>query len=127
MKRKAKVCFTVGSLCISIYLVGCDQTGESPRPVHLGDQVKLEQGPIRHPVLTDDQMNRARRLQKVFSEIDPSSLEKWVDDFKRDADPDSELKTWEQIAAAYEAYSASKNLPLAAKRDVYAVLLMPAP
>jgi len=69
-------------------------------------------------------MNRARRLQKVFSEIDPSSLEKWVDDFKRDADPDSELKTWEQIAAAYEAYSASKNLPLAAKRDVYAVLLM---
>jgi hypothetical protein len=69
-------------------------------------------------------MNRARRLQKIFSEIDPSSVEKWVDDFKRDTDPERELKVWEQIAAAYEAYSAAKNLPLAAKRDVYGVLLM---
>jgi hypothetical protein len=61
---------------------------------------------------------------KIFSEIDPSSFEKWVDDFKRDTDPDSELKIWEQIAAAYEAYTATKNLPLAAKREVYGVLLM---
>ena len=69
-------------------------------------------------------MNRARRLQKTFSEIDPSSLEKWVDDFRRDVDPDNELKIWEQMATAYETVLASRNLSLDGKREVYGVLLV---
>jgi len=29
------------------------------------------------------------------------SLETWIDNFKRDADPDSEIAIWERIARAY--------------------------
>jgi hypothetical protein len=69
-------------------------------------------------------MNRVRRLQKAFSKADPSPLEKWVEDFKRDANPDNELKVWEAMATAYETFTASRNLTVDAKKEVFQVVLL---
>jgi len=89
------------------------------------DPNKIIPGPIRHPTLTDQQVARITALQKTFAEVDDSSLEKWLDDFKHDANVDRELSVYEHIASAYSSYTAAtQRLGPAAKREVYALLML---
>jgi len=85
---------------------------------------KLEAGPIRHANLTEDQISRVRRVQKIFSEVDPSPIEKWLDDFKRDENPERELVIWENMATAYETFTTSNSLTLGGKTEAFQVLLL---
>ena len=51
-------------------------------------------------------------------------LEKWIDDFKRDRDPNREIRIYEGMAEAYTAYCSGRNLTLRAKQDVYQIVLL---
>jgi hypothetical protein len=88
------------------------------------DPKTIQPGPIRRDALSDEQMARIRALQAVFVEVDGQTVEKWVDNFKRDADPDKELRVWERMAKAYRTYCEGKKLSVAAKKDVYRVVLL---
>lgn len=55
-------------------------------------------------------MERINALQQTFAEVDPTPLAKWVEDFKRDVDPERELRIYEAMAQAYRAYCQGKNL-----------------
>jgi len=69
-------------------------------------------------------MERARKLQTVFVEVDGQSVEQWVDNFKRDLNPDRELDIWETMAKAYTAYCSKRTLSPEAKKEVYKVVLL---
>jgi hypothetical protein len=88
------------------------------------DSTKLESSPIQHETLTDLQIARISALQKTFADVDSSSLEKWLDDFKHDENVDRELSVYEDIAKAYASYTAANPLPVAARREVYSLLLV---
>lgn len=88
------------------------------------DPNTIQPGPIRHDTLSDEQMARILALQAVFVELDRYSVEQWVDDFKRDADPDKELRVWERMAKAYRSYCDGKQLSAVTKNDVYRVVLL---
>ena len=88
------------------------------------DPAKVQPGPIRRERLSDEQMARVRRVQEVFAEVDPTPLDKWVEDFRRDLDPDRELAIWERMAAAYTGYTAARRLTPEAKKEVFVVLLL---
>ncbi len=81
-------------------------------------------GPVQHETLTAAQLERIRELRQTFKDVDSSSLEKWIDDFRRDADPDREIVIWERMAQAYRTYSSHRQLSQAAKADLFGVLLM---
>ena len=69
-------------------------------------------------------MARVRKITAALGEVDHSPLEKWVDDFKRDVNPDREIEVWESIARAYTAYTDGKGLTQPVKEDVFQVLLL---
>ncbi|HEY4416828.1 MAG TPA: hypothetical protein VGO57_14145 [Verrucomicrobiae bacterium] len=69
-------------------------------------------------------MARIERLQKIFGDVDPSSLNQWVDDFKRDANPESEIHIWETMAYAYQTFTATNNLAFEGKKEVYQIVLL---
>lgn len=104
-----------------------DQQSAAPNDggrVEWVDPKTIQPGPIRRDALSDEQMARIRALQAVFVEVDGQTVEQWVDSFKRDADPDKELRVWERMAKAYRAYCDGKQLSPAAKKDVYRVVLL---
>lgn len=68
-------------------------------------------------------MARIRALQATFVEVDGQTVEQWVDNFKRDADPDKELWVWQRMAKVYRAYCDGRKLLPEAKKDVYRVVL----
>jgi hypothetical protein len=69
-------------------------------------------------------MARIESLQKVFFEVDGQTLDQWVDNFKRDVNPDRELAVWERMAKAYDGYCSRRDLTLDAKREVYRIVLL---
>ncbi len=116
--------------------VGCDRREQSsssntpsPAPtsqpeVKWVDPSTLQPGLIRHDSLTPEQMERVRKLQAVFVEVDGQSVEQWVDNFKRDSNPDRELDIWETMAKAHTAYCSKRTLSPEAKKEVYKVVLL---
>ena len=124
MNLKINLGFAIALLTAMLW-VGCGQSEPTkPAKVQWIDPNKLEPGPIQRASLTEQQMSRVKRLQRTFSEVDPSPLEKWVDDFKRDVHPENELKIWEGMAKAYEDFTTNRNLTLDAKKDVFQVVLL---
>lgn len=84
----------------------------------------LKFGPIRHAVLPGDIIERIKAFKKILSDFDTVSLEQTIDNFKRDADPESELVIWERIASTYQLYvSHNPTTNSAIRKDIFAVLL----
>ena len=88
------------------------------------DPNKVLAGPVRHEVLTDTQTARITALQRTFRDVDDSPIEKWIDDFKHDANVDRELSVYEAIAKAYVSYTGANPVSLEARREVYSLLLI---
>ena len=90
----------------------------------LAELYSLKPGPIKHQGLSPNQMERIYKLRDTLAEVEHSSIEKWVDNFKRDANPDKELAIWERIADGYARYCSNRLLSIEAKKDVFQLLLL---
>lgn len=85
----------------------------------------LKSGPIRHSTLPKDLVDRIARIRDTLNEFqDPSSsLEEWLEDFKRDVHPEKEVRIWEQIASFFEVFRSTRVLSHEASKEAVAVLL----
>jgi hypothetical protein len=98
------------------YLAGRMKTQLQPLDLH--------KGPIRHPVLPDSFLGRIKAFKAVLSDVDPTSLETAIDNFKRDTHPEEELAICERIANTYQLFiSHNPSSDPAIKNEVFAVLI----
>src|SRR5690349_1760890 len=99
--------------------------GKNPEPTtQTVPSGSLKQGPIQHAQLTEDQLERIKKFREVFADIDELSLEAWIDNFKRDVDPDREIAIWEHISRSYQSYCSEHNLSKEEKKEVQTILLL---
>ena len=82
----------------------------------------IQVAPARHEALTPQQIACLQKLQATLAEVDNSLLEKWIDDFKRDENPDREIAVFEAIAQAYQTFCAAHPRTLPQKHDAYSLL-----
>jgi hypothetical protein len=73
--------------------------------------------------LQEDQLLRIKTLQQTFAEVDETPLDEWIDNLKRNADPNREIMIWERIAEAYTRYCSQHPLTIEAKKEVHSILL----
>ena len=104
--------------------IGCSGAGPTQRQTQTVNAADLKPNEIQHERLSEEQVRRIARLHEIFAEVDSSSLEKWIDNFKRDQDPDLEIAIWERIAKRYTDYCSQRNLSLDAKDDVFQTLVL---
>jgi hypothetical protein len=85
----------------------------------------IQGGEVVYDSLTPDQIDKIRKIQSTFAEVDPASLEERMANFQRDKNPDNEIAIWLQMADVYEKYLNSKNgkLDLNTKKEVYKLIL----
>jgi hypothetical protein len=84
----------------------------------------LTVGPIRHATLPPELLARITKMKSILSEVDDSSFEETVDDFRRDTHPEQEIAIWETMASVYREYLLfNRDLTLDQKRDVFSVIL----
>src|ERR1700692_971332 len=83
-----------------------------------------QDGPIRHPILPDNFIGRIKRFKEILGDVDASSIEATVDNFKRDAHPENELAIWERIASTFQTFlSHNPTSDPAIRKDIFAVLV----
>jgi len=126
MKKCLTIYLTISIACL---VTSCDQ--KSPREeserdtgtIQWVDPSTIQPGPIRRESLPDDMVERIKIVQAAFADVDPSPIENWIEDFKRDMNPDRELAIWEAMAGAYTAYNAERTLTLAKRKELFVILL----
>ena len=88
------------------------------------DPKHIKEGPIVRRELSTNQFIRIKAIQETFAEVDDSSLEEWMEDFKYDHHIEREIQTWEEMASAYSAYCTNRVLTLPQKMDVLHVVFL---
>ena len=84
----------------------------------------LVAGPIRHPVLPDGFVDRIKAFKAILGDVDPTSLETAIDNFKRDTHPEDELMIWERIANIFQLFlSHNPTNDPAIRKEIFAVLV----
>ena len=84
--------------------------------------VQLEKGPIRHDSLPDALVERIESIADIFDDVLPGTTGEWVDDFRRDEHPETELLVWERLAERF-LRAVEPTDPIERKRDVLKILL----
>ncbi|GEM66381.1 hypothetical protein SF1_43630 [Sphingobacterium faecium NBRC 15299] len=85
----------------------------------------LTLGPVVHDTLNNDQIEKITKIQIAFSEVNPSTLEETISNFKRDQNADNEIAIWLAMARAYEKFMLThKEIGLDKKKEVYQLILM---
>jgi hypothetical protein len=84
----------------------------------------IQPGPIRHPVLPGDFIERVKVFKATLGDADGASIDQTIDNFRRDVRPESELVIWERIASTFAAYlSRNPTTDRAIRKEIFSVLL----
>lgn len=84
----------------------------------------IQTGPTKHDVLPDELIVRIQRFKKILAEVETTTLEQSIDNFKRDAHPENEVEAWEAIAILYKRFTDSHpDLELQQKKEVFSYFL----
>src|SRR5580698_6907493 len=83
---------------------------------------QLKRGPIRHEQLSLSLTARINYLQHTLEEVYSQPIEKWLDEFQRDANPESEVVWWERLTRCYLAYTEPKDLSFKQKQAAFKIL-----
>lgn len=71
---------------------------------------KIKHAPFRHETLPDELIGRIRLVRAALLGVHTFSMQHWIDGFRRDTNPSSEVRIWEHIAACYNEYAAMTRL-----------------
>jgi hypothetical protein len=122
-KHRTAACFA--ALATLVACLGCGSTTSSPEPKGAWvDPNEIQQGPTLHDELPDQSLERIKAVHETFADVDGTPLEKWIDDFKRDLDPEGNIKIWEDMEVAYNSYCTDRELPLETRKEVFKIVLM---
>jgi hypothetical protein len=82
----------------------------------------IKPGNVIHKQLSPELEERIRKLQSTFAEVFERTHEEWLDGFRRDLNPEAEIKLWEAMASAYRSLLGKHALSLPAKKEALGLL-----
>ena len=81
--------------------------------------------PVVHDTLSQVQIEKIKKIQIAFQEVNPSTLEETIINFKRDQHPDSEIAVWLTMADVYEKFTSIRtSLDIEKKKEAYELILI---
>lgn len=109
----------------TLILSSCNSNSKEQNEIQSINPNEIRQSEIIYNELTTEQINKIKKIHSTFQEFDNTSLEQTIPDFKRDLNPDDEIKLWLNMAEAYENCLNSKEIKINfdAKVEIYDLLL----
>ena len=78
----------------------------------------------RHEVLPEDLLRRIRLIRSALLDVYPHSMQYWIDGFRADAHPTSEVSVWEDITSKFLELKSKKNIKKKQHSSVFQSLLL---
>lgn len=112
-------------LLATLFITSCNSSNEDQQEIQKLDPNEIRTNEIVHEELTDKQLTQIKKIHSTFQEVDKTSLEQTISDFKRDLNPDNEIAIWLTMAEAYQNYlnSVNNTLDLDTKTEVFRLIL----
>lgn len=88
------------------------------------EDVKLEISPILHEQLSNYELNIIRLIRATSWGFKKHSMKYWVNGFRRDIDPSTEILWWTHFLACFWEYLFLDNIPLEKQEQVAECLLL---
>jgi hypothetical protein len=80
-------------------------------------------GPFRYPPFPPAVLEVLRHIQVTFGEVQPRTLADWENGFRRDTNPDEEVRLWLFMAEVYRRWTRGRRLSFVRKFELYLVVL----
>ncbi|AWG26248.1 hypothetical protein [Flavobacterium kingsejongi] len=114
---------TLYSLLLLVFLISCKK--EPAEPQKVPQPGTLHQTEILQDSLTAEQLQKVTKIQAVFANVYPVSLEESITNFERDLNPDNEIRIWLAMADAYEKYLSGRTPKpeLKEEKEIFKLLL----
>jgi hypothetical protein len=111
---------------LGLTLFSCKTNDKSEKSkVQIINVNDLTLSPVVHDTLSSDQIEKITKIQTAFLEVNPSTLEETITNFKRDRNPGNEIAIWLAMADAYEMFTAkNKSIDIYKKKEAYGLILM---
>lgn len=84
----------------------------------------IQDGEPKHSQLDKALIERIKAFKTKLTEVDNIPLDKTIDNFRYDRNPENEVLIWEEIANLYQKITQSSNPSIEYKKELYSVLLM---
>lgn len=84
---------------------------------------EIKRSPIQHKTLPKEMLLRIKLVHQVLREVSAMSLERFINNFRRDLHPETELRIWENITAAYMEATGASDLSPREKEAIFTDLL----
>jgi len=112
-------------VAFSFTMFACNSRVE-PSDNQITEINNLTMSPEMHDSLAADQMMKIKKIYNTFSEVNPSTLEETISNFKRDQNPDNEINLWLHMATTYENFISTRpsKLDLDKKKEVFKLILI---
>jgi len=112
-------------LLATLLITSCNSSNEDQQEIQKLDPNEIRMNEIVHDELTDEQLTKIKKIHSTFQEVDKTSLEQTITDFKRDLNPDNEIAIWLNMAEVYQNYlnSVNNTIDLNTKIEVYQLIL----
>jgi len=90
----------------------------------LVDPNSIQLGPIIHDSLPDELLERIRRISSIFEVVDGVGYEQAVDLYKRDPNPETNIRIFEEMARVYQSFCEGRCSTHSERMDVYRLVLL---
>ena len=77
---------------------------------------------FRHQSFSADVRSQIEGIKSALDEVHPKPLQNWEDGFRRDSNPEIEIKVWERIAAVYQRCIQDESLTPKQRMDYFNVI-----
>lgn len=84
----------------------------------------LKEGPIVHADLPKPMIVRIRLVHEALREVLARDIGRTIDGFKRDVQPERDLRVWERLAATYLVVTGLGNWSVPRRKALYRALLL---
>lgn len=111
---------------LTVSLISCKEKTESDATIETINIENLIPSPIVHESLSEEQLEKIKRIQETFKEVYPASLDETITNFKRDQNPDNEINVWQHMAKVYQPF-ALENVgeeKLKARKEAFKLIIL---
>lgn len=84
---------------------------------------KLKSGPVRHATLSDNLINRIQLIHSVFADVANESLERTINNFQRDVNPEREVAIWERMSGVFLTFIRRRTFTVDEKKEIFGIIL----
>jgi hypothetical protein len=82
----------------------------------------LKPNPIRRTELPPGLALRVETLRSVLAEVCPMTREQWLDNLRRDLNPEKEVLWWERVAGCFTAFVTKRAFSLSQRQAVFKIV-----